>query len=155
MYAQYYHVIAHIAMAGIKRTLLCLEGLQSMYFHWLEEPHRGNIEDSEIGLRFWRMGDTQVWTIIRAIIRWDLNVWIVSLSFPGVVYYIIKPSMTTKKVYDAIGKLDDGHKYKLFKERYKPDVDFRFLTMGVTGLFSTDSLRNAPGTVGVQSRRVP
>ena len=40
---------------------------------------------------------------------------------------IIKPSMTTlKEVCDAIDELDNGQKYKLLTEHFKPDASFSF-----------------------------
>ena len=39
---------------------------------------------------------------------------------------IIEPSMTTKEICDAIDKMDNGQKYKVLMEHFKPDVSFNF-----------------------------
>lgn len=58
---------------------------------------------------------------------------------------IIKPSMTAKEICDAVDKMDNGQKYKLLMEYFKPDVSSKLLTVDVTDHFSTDGLKNIPG----------
>ena len=62
--------------------------------------------------------------------------------------YIINPLMGIAEVFRAVCELNDGQRYKLLKEHYRPRADFKFSkrsAMDVTGPFSTDGLKSTPG----------